>query len=162
MNGYPNCPSSHDHPDSSDHPDNRVNRPVRKCRRMRRGAAVVEFAIVVPLFFLLVFGMIEFGRLVMVQQVLTNASREGARRAVLQGVSDSDVQAAVEEYLAKAAISGASVSVTTQEPTPPDAAESRTVTVAIPFSQVSWLPSPMYLGDTTLSASTAMRRETVE
>lgn len=106
--------------------------------------------------------MIEFGRMVMVQQVLTNASREGARRAVLDGMSDSDVQAAVENYLADASISGATVSVTTEPPTPPDVAESRTVTVTIPFSQVSWLPSPMYLGGTTLSASTAMRRETVQ
>jgi Flp pilus assembly protein TadG len=35
--------------------------------RNRQGAAVVEFALVAPLFFLLVFGIIEFGRLIMVQ-----------------------------------------------------------------------------------------------
>ena len=121
----------------------------------------MEFAIVAPVFFLLVFGMIEFGRMVMVQQILTNASREGARKAVLDGVSDSDVQASVQEYLANSSISGATVSITTQPPTEPDTAESRTVTVTIPFSRVSWLPSPMYLGDTTLRASTTMRRETV-
>ncbi len=44
---------------------------------------MVEFAIVAPIFFLLIFGMIEFGRVVMVQQLLTNASREGARLGVL-------------------------------------------------------------------------------
>jgi hypothetical protein len=80
---------------------------------------------------------------------------------VLEGVTDSDVQDAVEDYLANASVSGATVNVTTQAPTPPDVAESKTVTVTIPFSQVSWLPSPMYLGDTTLSASTTMRSETV-
>jgi len=37
-----------------------------------------------------------------------------------------------------------------------------TVTVSIPFADVSWLPSPMYLGGKTLSASTTMRRESVE
>ena len=41
------------------------------------------------MFFLMVFGMIEFGRAIMVQQVLTNASREGARVAVL-GLADAD------------------------------------------------------------------------
>ncbi len=39
----------------------------------------MEFAVVAPVFLLLVFGMIEYGRMVMVQQVITNASREGAR-----------------------------------------------------------------------------------
>jgi Flp pilus assembly protein TadG len=121
----------------------------------------VEFAIVAPLFFLLVFGMIEFGRMVMVQQVLTNASREGARRAVLSGVSDTDVEATVENYLANASISGATVTVATQAPTPPDTAEARIVTVTIPFNQVSWLPTPIFLGSNTLSASTTMRRETL-
>ena len=105
--------------------------------------------------------MIEFGRMVMVQQVLTNASREGARQAVLDGVSDSTVQSTVDDYLANASITGATVSVTTQAPTPPDTAQARTVTVTIPFSQVSWLPSPLYLGGKTLQASTTMRRETL-
>jgi len=122
----------------------------------------VEFAIVAPIFFLLVFGMVEFGRMVMVQQILTNASREGARKAVIDGISDSDVQASVEEYLENASISGGTVTVTTTTPTPPDTAEARTVTVTIPFSQVSWLPSPMYLGGKTLSSATTMRRETTQ
>ncbi len=47
----------------------------------------MEFAVVAPLFLVFVFGMIEYGRMVMVQQVITNASREGARRAVLDGAS---------------------------------------------------------------------------
>ena len=121
----------------------------------------MEFAIIAPIFFLLVFGMIEFGRMVMVQQILTNASREGARKAVLDGVSNSDVEDTVEDYLTNASIAGATVTVTTQAPTPPDIAESRIVTVTIPFSQVSWLPAPIFLSGKTLSASTSMRRETV-
>jgi len=47
--------------------------------RDRRGAATVEFAVVVPIFILLMLGMIELGRALQVQQRLTNASREGAR-----------------------------------------------------------------------------------
>lgn len=51
------------------------------CRsfRKQRGAAAVKFAASAPVFVLLLFGMIEFGRMVMVQQMLTNATREGAR-----------------------------------------------------------------------------------
>src|SRR5688572_9227995 len=72
--------------------------------RKQRGAAAVEFAVVAPVFILLIFGMIEYGRMVMVQQMLTNASREGARRAVLEGASESDVQQVVKDYLTPANI----------------------------------------------------------
>jgi hypothetical protein len=131
----------------------------RSCRRNRRGAAVVEFAVVAPVFFLLVFGMIEYGRMVMVQQILTNASREGARLAVLDGITSSDVVNSVDSYLAGAGIDGADVTVTTNAPVAPDFAESMTVTVEIPFDQVSWLPSPMYLTSYQMTAGTTMRRE---
>jgi len=123
---------------------------------------VVEFAVVAPLFFLLVFGMIEYGRMIMVQQILTNGSREGARLAVLDGISTSDVQTAVDSYLAGAGIAGAGVSVATNPPVAPDFAESMTVTVTIPFDQVSWLPSPMFLDSYQMTANTTMRRETVD
>ena len=41
-------------------------------RVSRRGVAAVEFALVAPVFFLVVLGIIEFGRMAMVQQVLAN------------------------------------------------------------------------------------------
>lgn len=122
----------------------------------------MEFAIVAPLFFLMVLGMVEFGRLVMVQQILTNGSREGARIAVLDGTSTAEVLTTVERYLTSAAIEGADVTVS---PNPPNSAgfgEPVAVTVRVAFDQVSWLPSPMFLSGRTLSASTVMRRETVQ
>ena len=131
-------------------------------RRYRRAAAAVEFAVVAPVFLLLVFGMIEYGRMVMVYQVITNASREGARAAVLDGATTSSVTTAVNNYLTAGAVSGATVTVS---PNPPSGAQNGdpvTVTVSIPFSQVSWLPSPMYLGGTTLTSATVMRRETMD
>ncbi|MCK5219206.1 pilus assembly protein, partial [bacterium] len=45
----------------------------------QRGAAAVEFAIVLPLLALILFGTIDFALLFYNKQVLTNASREGAR-----------------------------------------------------------------------------------
>ena len=140
----------------------KLDKLCRSCRRQRRGTAVVEFALVAPLFFLLVMGMIEYGRMVMVQQILTNASREGARRAVLDGITTANVQTSVNTYLSGAKITGATVTVTSNAPVAPDYANSMTVVVSIPFSQVSWLPSPMYLGGKTLSASSTMRKETVQ
>ncbi len=139
----------------------KLNKVCRSHRKKRRGAAVVEFAIVAPLFFLLVFGMIEFGRMMMVQQVITNASREGARQAVLDGATTQEVTTVVTDYLANGSVSGATVTI---DPNPPGNAAFGapvTVNVSVPFDQVSWLPAPWFLGGTTLAASTVMRRESV-
>ncbi len=125
----------------------------------------MEFAVVAPIFFLLVFGIIEFGRAIMVQEILTNASREGARLAVLDSPTPtaSSVNSTVTTYLANAGISGATVTINPSEPTTAGYGQPVTVTVTIPFTSVSWLPSPMFLAKTTqLTATTVMRRETVQ
>lgn len=48
-----------------------------------RGAAAVEFAIMLPLLLLIVFGIIDFGRALNAQVTITQAAREGARLAAL-------------------------------------------------------------------------------
>ncbi len=140
----------------------KLERPCRLFRRNRRATAAVEFAVVAPVFLLLVFGMIEYGRMVMVYQVLTNASREGARVAVLDGATTASVTSQVNTYLSNGTITGATVTVTPNPPSTAEYGDPVTVTVSIPFSQVSWLPSPMYLGGKTLTSSTVMRRETMD
>jgi len=139
--------------------EDKLQRSYRLFRRYRRAAAAVEFAVVAPVFLLLVFGMIEYGRMVMVYQVITNASREGARAAVLDGATTNSVTTAVNDYLTTGAVSGATVTVSPDPPSGAQNGDPVTVTVSIPFSQVSWLPSPMYLGSRTLSSATVMRRE---
>ena len=140
----------------------KVDKVYRSFRKKRRGAAAVEFAVVAPIFLLLVFGMIEYGRMVMVQQVLTNASREGARRAVLDGSTNQDVVDVVERYLTSGSIGGANITVNPTNPGDAAFGDPVAVSVDIQFSQVSWLPSPMYLGGRTLTATTVMRRESVQ
>jgi Flp pilus assembly protein TadG len=124
----------------------------------RRGAAAVEFALVAPLLFLLILGMVEFGRMLMVQQILTNGAREGARKAVLPGVSDSQVNQTIDDYLSGAGISGFSRSVS---PSASSAAEGSpiTVVVSVPYQNVTWIPVPAFLGNRTLTAQVIMRKE---
>ncbi len=144
----------------------KLEKACRPCRRNRQGAAAVEFALVAPLFFLMVFGMIEFGRAIMVQQVLTNASREGARVAVLDGSTATGVKSKVVTYLTSAGIPGATandVQILPSEPATAAYGDPVTVTVQIPYSRVSWLPAPWFLGgNIQLRAGTVMRRETVQ
>jgi hypothetical protein len=54
-----------------------------------RGQAMVEFALVAPIFFLLLFGVIEAGRFILYYQTLANATREGARYAIVHGWNSS-------------------------------------------------------------------------
>lgn len=57
-------------------------------RRSRpRGQALVEFALVAPMFFLLLFGIIEAGRFVFYYETLNSATREGARYAIVNGAN---------------------------------------------------------------------------
>jgi hypothetical protein len=54
-----------------------------------RGQAMVEFALVAPIFFLLLFLIIEGGRFVFFYEMLNNAAREGARYAIVHGANSS-------------------------------------------------------------------------
>jgi Flp pilus assembly protein TadG len=64
---------------------NRTQAMANPARRFRNdsGAAAVEFALVLPLLMVMLFGIFEFGRAWNIYQVITDAAREGARRAVV-------------------------------------------------------------------------------
>jgi hypothetical protein len=58
--------------------------PGRRSPRSR-GQALVEFALVAPIFFLLLFALIEGGRFILVYETLHSATRDGARYAIVNG-----------------------------------------------------------------------------
>lgn len=57
--------------------------PLRRLARDERGGAMVEFALVAPILFLVMLGIFEFGRAWHVYHTITDAAREGARKAVI-------------------------------------------------------------------------------
>jgi Flp pilus assembly protein TadG len=56
-------------------------------RETDRGGAAVEFALVLPFLLLIIFGLIDFGRMLNTKIALTEAAREGARAATIQNTS---------------------------------------------------------------------------
>ena len=88
-----------------------MKRQSMRWRRDDRGTALIEMAFTLPLLLLISIGIIEFGRAFQTWQILTNAAREGARVAVLPGMSDSMVTARVQEYI-QAGVLDASVTPT--------------------------------------------------
>lgn len=81
------------------------------------GASVVEFALVLPILVLLIFGIVEFSLLLYDKAMLTNASREGARAGIVQAPSrltDGEITAIVKNYCENYLITfGADKNVTT-------------------------------------------------
>jgi Flp pilus assembly protein TadG len=75
-----------------------VNSAVGRLKS-ERGAELIEFALIFPILLLVVVGIIDFGFLFQRFEVLTNATREGARMAVLPNYTEADVQARVCAYL---------------------------------------------------------------
>jgi Flp pilus assembly protein TadG len=84
--------------------------------KREEGAAAIEFALLLPLLMLILFGIIEFGLVLYNQEVITNASREGARYGIVIGSprpTTGQIQGVVNTYLTNAGLAGsATVSVT--------------------------------------------------
>ena len=66
-----------------------MNTRRRSDKARSRGQALTEFALIAPIFFLLLFALIEFGRVVYTIQMLNNAAREGARYAIVHGAAST-------------------------------------------------------------------------
>ncbi|MBV9125836.1 MAG: pilus assembly protein [Planctomycetes bacterium] len=81
----------------------KIRRPRARISRTpgRRGATLVETALAIPIALLLMFGIFEYGRYVMMRNVLANAAREGARLAVIHthDLATADIQNQVMNYL---------------------------------------------------------------
>ena len=89
-----------------------VRHRVAAFARETRGAEVLEFALVLPLFLFLAAGIIDMGFLFNNYQTLTNAAREGARVAIVPGATDTDIRDRVKQYLQADGMNPGSVTTT--------------------------------------------------
>ncbi len=126
----------------------------------RRGNAMVEFALVLPILVLVVFGITEFGRAWMTLNVMNAAAREGARLAVVTGPDVDAVRARVSEVLSAAKVP-TPTSITVTGPVAGDPARRGTVTVEVNFQVFSSRVIPSFQGIIPLRARTTMRHESV-
>jgi Flp pilus assembly protein TadG len=72
---------------------------MRRNKQNQRGAALVEFAFVLPVFIILVFGIIQFGLALNRVQAYHAAAREGARVGSLESSSTGDINTAINDAL---------------------------------------------------------------
>ena len=125
-------------------------------RRARRGAAVVELAIVSPLLFAMLFGIIEFGWLFTVQHTMVNASREGARVGCLSGATVEDITQTTRDFLTPMGLQD-KVTINITEPTIDD--PFITVQITVPREDVSLVGNFFGFSGGQLEGTTTMRQE---
>ncbi len=91
-----------------------AHRPIRRLGDAR-GQSLVEFAACVFLLVMLLIGVVEIGRLVLVYTTIANAARAGERYAIVRGTDNSDtianVKAVVTNYLSAAPMNSANATV---------------------------------------------------
>jgi Flp pilus assembly protein TadG len=138
-------------------------RAVSAGRATRRGAAAVEFAVVAPLLFTLILGSIEFGRVLMVGQLATNAARAGCRQGTMNGTTTDTIKSTVSTALTAGGVSGVSTSVTVNDQNV-DAStavtgDKITVQVTVSLSQNQWLPTPLFIHGGSAVVTSVMRHE---
>ena len=139
------------------------NQPNRSTTRRgsRQGAASVEFAICLPVLFLLTFGTIDVCTMIFLNESASLAAYEGARRGVGRGYTNADSTARVVEFLDERGIAYDAGSVVQYSSPGFDSAttlEHVTVTVTIPCEGNLILPSEM-IGDLSVTGQVTMRKE---
>ena len=75
----------------------------------RKGQALVEFALALPLLLLLILGVLEFGRAFKIKLVLENAAREGTHYFIYNRFTDADLSGTVDTVVAEAFNSGVAI-----------------------------------------------------
>ena len=155
-------------------------------RQPRRGAAVVEMAVITPVLVLFIFGMIEFGRFIMVGQLAVNATREGDRYAVQADTTPAQVKETTKKFLAGSGVSDSAITLlvierqvgnadplytpqnagwvtVSDDPNALKAISSGTpirVRMQIAYDKITWLPRGMFIAQSSkISSSTVMRKE---
>lgn len=136
--------------------------PKSRRLQIRRGASLVEFAVVASIFFVIIMGIVEFGRAFMVLHLLTNVAREGCRTGVIEGNSTQNIKDLISTRLKdqgmKTQVVDVQVNGVATDAATAKKGDSVTVSVTIPVADVSWLPGSQWVKG-NLMAKYTLRRE---
>jgi Flp pilus assembly protein TadG len=128
---------------------------------MRRGLAIIEAAVVLPLVLLFVLGVLEYGWLFWKAADINNACRQGSRVGSRGGATATDVTDAVLAALTNAGLeaSGYTVTIAPLDPETLDSGEALTVTVSVPYANIALVNLALIPTPVNLRATVVMARE---
>jgi Flp pilus assembly protein TadG len=136
----------------------RKQNPATTRRPARSAVVTVEFAMVLPVLVALVVGIVESCNLIYVKQSLTVSAYEGARAAIVKGMTQTDIQARVNQVLTDRKIKNTTILIS---PNPPSAASYGTyinVRVQANYGSNAIIPG-WFFGSVTLRSSVKMMKE---
>ena len=123
-------------------------------RTERTGAALLEFALTLPIFLLLLLGIMEFASLFFVRHAMLNAAREASRSYAI-----NESTAAEAEQLALDQLAGVGANFTATTSAQSDTGVERWVEVSVPMVEAA-LGDPLnVLSGDNLAVRVTMRRE---
>ncbi|HZZ41720.1 MAG TPA: TadE/TadG family type IV pilus assembly protein [Tepidisphaeraceae bacterium] len=129
--------------------------------RSRRGNAILEAAMVLPILTSIAFGTIEYGDFFFVKHTLEGAAREGVRAAIVSTAVNADVNTAVANVMTAAGFSSGQYSITLS-PTNVSgvaAGSNITITVSCTWSAVGIRPMSLISASKQVTGTAVMRRE---
>lgn len=135
------------------------------CQKKQKGVAVVEFAIVLPLLLLIVFGIVELGIALYDKAVITNASREGARAGIVlksPKPTATDIQTVVTNYTSTYLLTFGSQNTPVVTTTGAGGTFGQPLSVSVSYKYAGLGFGKMLsaiTGSVTLSATTVMNNE---
>jgi Flp pilus assembly protein TadG len=135
----------------------------RRKRPARPAVAAVEFAVILPLLMILILGMFELSRVLLVKETLSNAAQQACRTASRQATTNSDVAQEVTDVMSAAGINSSSVTIQVNDAASDVATAKRfdkvSVRVSVPVSQVFWVSTIFVSGSTIESETVVMMRQ---
>ena len=134
--------------------------PDSSCKKAR-GLSIIEMALLLPLLMLILMGMLEYGWMFWMNQQINNAARMGARVAVTEGATNAQVTTAIDSLMADAGLDSSGYTIGVD---PPDvflalSGELITVTVTVPYANITLTGAPFLPMPSGLDGETTMVKE---
>lgn len=136
----------------------KLKKRLRIGRPRRRGAAIVEFTVCLPIIIIIVFGAIEAASLLFLRQALIQSAYEGVKVAIQASAENSDVLAAAESVAAGRRLNGMSMTLEPSDVSAVTAGETIRVTISAPGDNNSLIQFGLFK-NRTVSARAAMVKE---
>jgi uncharacterized protein (UPF0333 family) len=138
--------------------DNMRSPSYKRRKSQRKGAAVVEFAVCIPVIMVIVFGAIEAASLLFLRQALIQSAYEGVKVAVKANAENGDAVAAAEAVAAGRRIENLTIIFDPEDITSASKGEMIRVRVSAPGDSNSLVPFGP-LGNRQISADAVMVKE---
>ena len=121
--------------------------------KQRKGAALVEFAVVLPTMVLVFFSIVEISRVLMLQHTADTTAYEGARAGIVPGATTEDIRTAAMQLIEAAELVEAEIEI--EPDTITEATSVIAVSVSIPVAENSWI-APQLHKDLSVTSRVAL------